>query len=88
MSDATHAEALAVVVVNPEARIWEGQAESVSSENSAGPFDILPEHANFVTIIKNKPIIVRTGSGENKTFNYKNAVIVVKDDTVKIFSEI
>ena len=79
---------LQVVVATPDELIWEGKAESVSSENSAGPFDILPQHANFVTMIKGKPITIRTiGDGE-KTFTYKNAVITVAKDKVSIYNDI
>jgi len=55
---------LEVVVNSPDKLIWEGKAYSISSENSAGVFDILPEHANFVTMIENKPITIRTGLKE------------------------
>jgi F0F1-type ATP synthase epsilon subunit len=79
---------LLVVVATPDEQIWEGKAESVSSENSAGTFDILPQHANFVTMIKGKPIIVRTQSDGEKTFTYKNAVITVKEDKVSIYTDI
>lgn len=79
---------LQVVVATPDEKIWEGKAESVSSENSAGPFDILPQHANFVTMIKGKPILVRTLSEGEKTFTYKNAVITVSKDKVSIYNDI
>ena len=36
--------------------LWEGEALSVSSENVDGPFDVLPLHANFVTLLKDVPI--------------------------------
>lgn len=79
---------LRVIVATPDEQIWEGKAESVSSENSAGPFDILPQHANFVTMIKGKPIIVRTLTDGEKTFTYKNAVITVAGDKVSIYTDI
>ena len=79
---------LRVIVSTPDEQIWEGKAKSVSSENSAGPFDILPQHANFVTIIKGKPIVVRTQDGTEKTFTYKNAVMTVAEDKVSIYNDI
>lgn len=42
-----------------------GQAKSVSSTNETGPFDILPNHANFITRIKNDCRIV-SDTGEKK----------------------
>ena len=52
-------EEFPVTISNAEERIWEGSLHSVSSANSAGKFDILPGHANFVTMIKNEPIVIR-----------------------------
>jgi len=84
----TSAKEFTVSVISPDERLWEGQAVSVSSENSAGKFDILPQHANFVTIIKNTPIVVRTATTGNKTLKYKNAVIVVNYNKVAIYAEL
>lgn len=81
-------ETIEVTVINPDERVWEGRAFSVSSTNSAGAFDILPEHANFVTMIRNQPVIVRTVDGQEMTFTYKNAVITVNDNKVSIYTEI
>lgn len=79
---------LEVFVINPDEMIWSGKAKSVSSENSAGPFDILPQHANFVTMIKNKPIVIRTDTDQKIEYSYKSAVISVEKDKVLIYSDI
>lgn len=81
-------EEFAVTITNAEERIWEGTARSVSSKNSDGQFDILPGHANFVTMIKNEPIVVRSGTKGDKIFTYKTAVLAVKDNKVSVYSDI
>jgi len=81
-------EEFVVTVVSPDERIWEGKAYSISSENSAGKFDILPEHANFVTIIKNKPIVIRTENKKEQIFTYKNAVLAINNGKVAIYADI
>jgi F0F1-type ATP synthase epsilon subunit len=75
---------LHVKIQSPEGLIWEGEAESVSSENVLGKFDILPLHARFITIIQEKPIIARQGT-EEKTFQFPRAVMFVHDDMVRIY---
>ncbi len=80
-------EKFKVVINSPNKLIWDGVATSVSSKNSAGPFDILSEHANFITMIQNEPITVRTLSKE-QTFTYKNAVLSVYKGIVTIYTEI
>jgi len=76
---------LTVEIASPENQIWEGSAVSVSSVNSAGPFDILPLHANFITIIENKPIKINTGTGI-KEFSFPNAIIYSSKNRVVIYT--
>lgn len=78
---------LTVKVSTPKEIIWEGEAQSVSSENSQGVFDILPFHANFVTLIQNKAIVVRTNVRE-KQFSFTNAVIHTEDSKVRIYGDV
>ena len=68
--------------------VWEGDAYSISSENSDGKFDILGLHSNFITLIRNKPIVVSTTKGEKKTFNFKQSVLLVTGNLVKIFADV
>jgi hypothetical protein len=50
---------LNVKILSPTQTIFEGEAYSVSSANSAGNFDILPYHANFITMVQKVPIRLR-----------------------------
>lgn len=50
---------LNVKIISPTQTIFEGEAFSVSSANSAGSFDILPYHANFITMVQKTPIVLR-----------------------------
>jgi len=68
--------------------VWEGEAYSVSSKNSNGTFDILGMHSNFITLIRNEPIIIRTITGEKKEYSFNQSVISVNNNKVSIFSEI
>lgn len=68
--------------------VWEGEAVSVSSSNSDGKFDILGMHSNFITLIRNDPIIIKTIEGEEKKFEFNQSVISVNENHVKIFSNI
>lgn len=82
------AEELSVAIINPDEKVWEGKAESVSTENSVGPFDVLPQHSNFVTIVRDKPITIRETTGKQQTIAYKTAVLVVKENQVMIYTDI
>ncbi len=81
------ADTLRVRINSPEALIWEGDAIWVSSINSQGPFDILPFHTNFISIIENKPIRVNSG-GQVKEYTFERSVIYVHSNKVYIYTHI
>ena len=78
---------LHVCINSPESIIWEGDAVWVSSTNSQGPFDILPFHANFISIIENHPIKVNTGAQVTE-YSYERAVLYVHSNKVNIYVHI
>lgn len=50
---------LTVKILSPTQTIFQGEVLSVSSVNSTGKFDILPYHANFITLVQKNPLILR-----------------------------
>jgi F0F1-type ATP synthase epsilon subunit len=78
---------LHVQVFTPKGVIWEGEAQAVSSVNSQGPFDLLPEHAHFISLIEKHPITVLSAAGE-KRFDFNTAVVRLIDDQVTIYADI
>jgi F0F1-type ATP synthase epsilon subunit len=80
-------KALLVIVASTDKVLWSGIALSVSSVNSDGPFDILGGHANFITLIDNKPIKVVTIDKKTMTFTFKQAIIFIVSNLVKIYAE-
>ena len=80
-------EKLFVSISSPEKIVWEGEADALTSENSKGSFDVLPGHANFITIIEKKPIIVRRIDGE-KEFTFPTAILYVRANNVTVYTNI
>ncbi len=81
-------ENLLVTVVSPQQILYSGEAKSISSTNSSGVFDLIPEHANFVTIIEDKPIIIRSNKNQRIEFKFPLAIIYITDNTVKIYAQL
>lgn len=79
---------LNVSITSPKLELYKGEASSVSSTNSLGKFDILPEHANFVTLIEKNPIIIRPPKGKPLTFSFALAVLAVNKNQVSIYTDI
>lgn len=81
-------ETLMVSIISPKREYFRGPAMSVSSINSAGAFDILVNHGNFITLVKEKPIIIRLPDKTVRTFTYSLAVVYAKKNIVTIFTDI
>ena len=80
-------ETLSVTINSPEKIVWEGIADVVTSENSQGIFNILPEHANFVTVIEKKPIYIQHKK-EKDEFFFDTAVLSVNANVVTIYVDL
>ncbi len=78
--------ALHVRILSPQELILDIEASSVSSKNSQGVFDILPEHANFITLIENYPIIVRIKGQKPQSFKFPLAIIFNSNNQVNIYT--
>ena len=79
---------LEVKIISPRRLIFQGQALSVSSKNISGPFDILPEHANFICLVENSPIIIRKADMSQQSFSFPLAIIYQAQNKVIIYTDI
>lgn len=75
---------LSLIVRDRAGVIFEGEVDAVSSYNESGPFDVLPLHINFISLIKKMLSIhrkekvlqqVRVGSG----------VLAVHENKVEVY---
>ena len=66
---------------------FDGKAESITSLNDTGEFDILSEHANFISLIRNYIVIDRGLKSEQK-FMISNGILRVKENKVEVFLEV
>lgn len=66
---------------------FDGEAESVSAESATGPFDILPKHHNFITLLEPCDVIVRTSRGD-QTIRISGGMMHVKADDVVVFLDV
>lgn len=78
---------LEIIVIKTDQMIFRGMAKSFSSINDQGKFDILPDHQNFISIIKNY-MIIRTTSGKNHHIDIEEAVLHLKNNKLVVFTGI
>lgn len=77
---------LHIRIISPKEFILNTDALSVSSKNIQGSFDILPQHANFITLVENSPIIVRIPNQKPLTYKFPLAIILAKENNVDIYT--
>ena len=75
---------LHLLIRSREKLLFQGSVLAVSSVNESGPFDILPEHTNFISLIKDF-INIRLPDGKTQKITINNAIIKTNNNEVKIF---
>lgn len=75
---------LQVMIRNFGGVVFEGDAFAVSSTNDRGPFDILEEHANFISLIKEKLVIHHHG-GKNTEYSIESGILYCTTSQVQIY---
>lgn len=91
-------DALFISIKSPEKTVFEGIVTGVSSYNDKGPFDILSEHENFITIIKKKLVIfpiqtspsrvsrgTDSGPSGKMEWDIDQGVLKVRENKVNVF---
>ena len=65
---------------------FEVKAAAVSSENKIGRFDVLPGHANFISVVYNS-LVVYTADKKQDVYFFKRGIIEASENSVKLFLE-
>lgn len=74
-------------IYSPFEVFYEGEVFSLSARNSQGPFDILPEHANFLSLVSEGDVLVDTPYGK-RTFRLDRGILRVRGGEVTLFANV
>lgn len=74
-------------VYSPFKNYFDEPAYSISAENHTGPFDILPRHHNFMTLVSACEMKITAPTGD-KTIRINRAVMHVKADEIVVFLDV
>ena len=77
-------EQLQVRVISSSKTFFDGKAAAVSSVNKVGPFDVLPLHENFITLLKEK-VVIHGLDGKAIAIPCENGLLEVSENVVKVF---
>ncbi len=75
---------LNVIARAPFQVYYEGPAEVISAVNKVGPFDILPGHADFFSVLKPCEITIETAK-DPVVFPIQSGIVTVRDNEVMLF---
>lgn len=64
--------------------LFQGEAVGLTSANSKGTFDILVNHANFITLI-DKALFIHLPDGSIKSVPMDSAIIKTKENKVEVY---
>lgn len=80
-------QGMRVKVYSPFRSYFDGQAQSISAVNGTGPFDILPKHHNFISLLSACDLVVRTKEGAKKII-ISGGIMHVKANQVIVFLDV
>jgi F0F1-type ATP synthase epsilon subunit len=78
---------MSVRILSPYQTYYEGEAVSVSASNRTGPFDILPGHINFFSLLTGGTVVLNTGF-QRLEFPIARGVVRVSGDMVTLFADV
>jgi F0F1-type ATP synthase epsilon subunit len=67
---------------------FDGPANSLSATNDTGPFDVLPHHKNFMSLLKPGNITVRHKGKPDFNLQIERGVLHVRSNKVTIFLDV
>jgi F0F1-type ATP synthase epsilon subunit len=76
-----------VKLFSPFQTYFQGEGVSVSAQNAVGPFDILPGHSNFFSLLTAGDIVIDTGFQQVKV-TIPNGIVRVSNNQVTLFVNI
>jgi F-type H+-transporting ATPase subunit epsilon len=81
---ASNISKLFLKIITRQGVLFNSEIKSLSSRNDRGPFDVLREHAQFISIIKDK-ITIRMPDGKVQEIPVDNGVMRVKGELIQVF---
>lgn len=75
---------LTLMIRNREEVVFNGQVKNISGINKKGKFDILPKHANFISLV-GQTLVARLTEGQERIFQVENGVLRVLSNKVEVY---
>ncbi|MEI8073088.1 MAG: hypothetical protein WCH00_03300 [Candidatus Saccharibacteria bacterium] len=76
-----------IKIFSPFETYYEGLAYSLSGVNETGPFDVLYDHANFISLLPQGPVVVNTPFGK-RTYSLNRGILRAHNNLVTVFANV
>lgn len=80
----TDKKAIRVIVRDTQTILFDGEVDRITSFNEVGRFDVFPQHANFISILRQELTLFHQHQ-KVKELQIEQAIMKVKQDVVHIF---
>lgn len=77
-----------VRIYSPFQDYFDGMAFSLTAESATGPFDILPQHHNFISLLVPCELTIRTVREGERKIKISGGIIHVKADQIIVFLDV
>lgn len=77
-----------VRVYSPFRDYYDGDAFSITAVNATGPFDILPRHHNFISLLSACDLVIRSAAAGEQKIIISGGIMHVKADQVIVFLDV
>ncbi len=88
LHQATKDQTLKVRVSSPFKDYYENYVFSLTAESATGPFDILPGHHNFISLLVPCELIIRTLETDELRIRISGGIIHAKADEIIVFLDV
>lgn len=79
MDNQQNLNTLVVTIKNPDTTLFQGEVKALTSVNERGKFDILPRHANFISLIKDFILLHKNDGGIEKIQTESGIMRVIRN---------
>lgn len=74
-------------IITPDKSVYNGDAVSVTVPGSAGPFEILKNHAPIISTLDDGEVLIRKSKDDQQRLFIKGGVVEVLDDHITVLAE-
>ena len=82
--DLLQRDKLYITIKSPDKTVFSGEGIALSSVNDVGPFDVLPRHENFISIL-GKKIVIFQDKNQKQELEIEKGIIKARQNRVQIF---